>query len=161
MSRLAEYDGSLDNIDPIELGKNLRIENKDPYDENDPTDNFTGGRDDDPRWDFLQNFRENIMTGWRRQDQLIAKNKYLEQLPEFQKNLPNIGDEVYIENPSNLNNYYLCRIEFIPEAKDKVLVLYLDKDAAYGQTNLSLAEYCYSAKYKHGIFPRFYTNKPE
>ena len=118
---IPKYNGELDDIDPIEFGIQLRKDNKDCYDRNNvPSSKFSGGTDDNPCWKFLDDWTENVQKGWRREDYRISKALFDKQLVEFKKTIPSVGEEVYIEHPTNQGTYFKCRIEFIPEEKDKV-----------------------------------------
>lgn len=150
------YSGELDHIDPFEFGAQLHRDGKSTQD-NDPTDEFYGGNDDDPVWDFLNTFWENMNTGWRREDNRVRKERFLAQLPDFQANIPEVGEVVFVERPNSQGKYTKCRIEYVPPEKDAVLIRNLEEGAAraYGQSPISLVAY-----ENPGRFPRFYKEIP-
>lgn len=154
--KLKRYAGELDHIDPFELGAQLHREGKRCRD-NDPTEGLYGGKDDDPVWEFLNTFRENMNIGWRREDNRFRKERFLAQLPDFQANIPEVGEVVFIERPNSQGKYTKCRIEYVPPEKDAVLIRNLEEGAtrAYGQSPISLVAYDYP-----GRFPRFYKEIP-
>lgn len=155
--KLKAYEGELNNVDAIEYGVSLRSENKSTYDrEHDLTSRFYSKPHDTKIDAFLSEFYDNMIRGWNREDQRLAKEKYLAQLPEFQASLPLLGDNVYVEHTSNKGEYFFCRIEYVTPEKDNVLIRYLDKPAAYGQSNVTLVGYDFP-----GEFVKFHKDKPE
>lgn len=155
---LKRYNGELDSIDPIEYGVNLRKKNNDDnhyrLEENDPTDKFIPKNEKDSI--FLNTFYNKMLQGWRKEDRRISEQNYLRQLPEFQKNIPNIGEEVYVEFPNNQGEYFEARIEYISEERDQVLIKLLEKENAYGKSSLHIVGYGYPER-----FAKFYKQKPQ
>lgn len=154
--RLIKYNGELDNVDPFDYGVKLCKEGKSyTDDENDPTENFIGGSDDDPVWSFLWEFRDKMEKGWHSEAKRLRKVRYLEQLPAFQESLPEVGQVVYMEYPNNEGSNIKVKIEFIPPERHMVLVRYLDGRDVFGQPRLSVVSYEHP-----GRFVRFYKEPP-
>lgn len=150
------YEGELANVDAIAYGVSLRKEGKSAYDsENDLTRLFYSAPDDDMSGKFLRDFYELTLKGWQREEQRLAKEHYLAQLPAFQASLPSVGDELYVEHTSNKGKYFACRIEYITPEKDNVLIRYIGQSAAYGQSNVTLVGYGYP-----GEFVSFHKEEP-
>lgn len=142
------YNGELDNIDPFEYGAQLYRDGKrcNSY-ENDITDKYRGEKDDDPRWQFLENFRDLVEKGWLTERKKRDKEKYLSQLPTFKKSIPEVGSEVYIEHPNSEGERHHCRIEFVTPERDNVLIRYLDDTGSYGQSRVAVVGYAYPGKF--------------
>lgn len=153
---LKVYEGELDDVDAIARGVSLRQEGKSAYDhEHDITSRFYSKPKDESTDKFLSDFYDNVIRGWHREDQRLAKEKYLAQLPAFQASLPDVGDDVYVEHTNNKGEYFFCRIEYITPEKDNVVIRYLDKPACYDQSNVTLVGYGFP-----GEFVKFHKEKP-
>lgn len=101
------YNDELKDVDPIELGIQFHKEGKDPYSyQDDPTKDYNGGKDDDPRWEFLNDFRDKVIRGWHKEDNRLNKIKFDKRLAIFQKNMPIIGDQVWVEFDSNKGSFW-------------------------------------------------------
>jgi hypothetical protein len=157
MNKLKKYEGELDNVDPFNYGIELREKEQSCYEEEyDPTDRLIGGRDDDPVWEFLNRFREQMIKGWYSEDRKLKKEQYFSQLPAFKENIPELNQECYIETPNNVGVYHKVRVEFIPVERDNVVVRYLESDAEYSQSKINVVGYSYPGK-----FVKFYNEIPK
>lgn len=157
-----KYEGELNEVNPFNLGVELRRKNESlSKDGNDPSECYHGDKDNDPIWDFLDNFRLELENGWWREDVKIRTKLYYEQLSLFQKNLPEIGSVVFIEYPNNLGKYFECKIKYISENKDAIVIEELKernknkRSGNYGSKE-KLVEYSYPGK-----FPSFYNSIPK
>lgn len=157
---MTEYTGQLENVDAFNYGVRLRKEEKSCFDfDNNPVNSYFSFNGDDI--DFLDKWSEEMIRGWRKQDNIISKERFQRLLLEFKKVIPQVGDVVYVEHPNNLRTYYKCLVEFVPPEQDQLLVRYLDdKDLGYGQSKLALLCYSYSTEYGKAIFPIFHVNLP-
>jgi hypothetical protein len=118
------YKGELDNIDPAALGLKLRTEGKDPYShKNDPTEFYHGGNDDNPIWVFLNEFRENMIKAWYKEDRRLGKIVFDKRLAEFKESLPVVDDLVYVEFDSNKGKYHHYKIVYLAEDSRSVVGL--------------------------------------
>lgn len=151
---IKKYNGELNHIDPIELGSQLFLKGKKIDHETDPTEQFysNGIEKDD---EFLYSFTKKMWQGWHKERDAAFDKKYLKQLPDFQKSIPPIGSEVYVQFPNNDDEYPYCRIEYISEDRSEVLIRYLKNKKTLRGSNLSIVGYGYP-----GEFVKFYAKTP-
>lgn len=136
-----QYDGSLDHLNPVQIGEDLFNKGEPIDDDNDPTYPFYN--DDN---DFLEVFRSKMLKAWYKARENANLNAFKAQLPAFQAQLPEVGETRFIEYPSNPGNYYECVIEYIPPERDQVLIRY-EKTTDEGRSNLHLVGYVYPGKF--------------
>lgn len=149
------YNGELDNIDPFEYGAQLYRDGKESVNYgNDITDKYRGGKDDDPIWEFLANFRFQIDKGWLTERQRHETKKYLSILPDFKKSIPDVGSTVFVEHPTAKRERHLCEIVYITPERDNVVIRYKDKKGPYGQSKIAVVGYAYP-----GSFVTFHSAK--
>lgn len=151
------YEGELDNIDPVELGAKYFHEGIELNWKLDPTTNFHLKNDIDYEKNsaFFFSFASNMEKGWFRERNIEDHKIYKESLPDFKDTIPEVGSIVYVEHATNKGTYFRCRIEFIPEERDNVVIRYLDSNMMFGQTKIAVVGY-----QKRGVFVKFHTTVP-
>lgn len=159
--KLKKYNGELDHIDPVKLGREIRknggvLNNLSEI----PSEQYIGQNDEDR--DFLFNWHESVFKGWRLERDDNREILYKEALSEFKKVAPSIGDTLYLEHPNNLGKHFKCMIEFVSPEKDAILVRYIDKEKSrfFNDSKYSLIKASYVSKVDRDVFPIFRKVKP-
>lgn len=138
-----QYTDQLKDFDAFAYGVQLRKEGKEHNLQTDITRPYSGGADDNPAWKELDRIYNDVERGWYHQENFIQKELFQKDLIEFQKNLPEVGDIVFLEHSSNKGKYFRCKVEFIPESRNCVFLQYLDETDRYGQTKFTVADYSF------------------
>lgn len=129
--RSVPYEGQLDDIDPYALGRQVRDKfGSDSYRSHEsPSEKYTGGRDDDPRWEFLSNFYDKYDKGWLNRDREISRANYLKQVEAFEQHIkdinPVVGDLLLFEHSNVKGKWREIRIEFISPDQRVMAATYL------------------------------------
>lgn len=150
-----QYTDQLKDLNAFDYGVYLRKENKPHNTSTDITRPYTGGSDDNPAWKELDRIYDDVERGWAHQDHLFSEEKFKQDLLDFQKNMPNLGDIVFLDHASNKGKYFRCKVEFIPETRDSVVLRYLDLKDRFGQTKMVIADYSFRE------FPTIHTELPK
>ena len=113
------YKGELDNVDPFKFGIMMRKNEEIGCKIHAPTSSFVTSSKD--CLNFLINFSGESQLGWREEDKRIMSVKIDFKIQEFKKDLPFIGNEVYVEFETNKGKYFRHKIVYIAEDKRSVV----------------------------------------
>lgn len=154
------YKDQLDDVDPIELGRELFLKGEELSFMNDPTRKYRTRPYDNKSEKFLEDFYNKIKKGWHLENSKREKENFEKELAIFQENLPVLGSELYVEFPTNKGKFFKCKVEHIAETREQVLLKLSPNNYTFFSQSYVLTEYTFDSELKRKTFPKFFKELP-